>query len=87
MRPAGESAGRQFRRWTTIAISRATQRYAQSAAVLRLHPTEGYKAKVGAPALPSPMGVTGKAARITPRPATIPRDKYVLLATVASSIS
>ena len=34
-----------------------------------------------------PMGVASKAARITALPATIPRDKYVLLATVASSIS
>jgi hypothetical protein len=44
-------------------------------------------AKVGVPALPSPMGVTSKAASITARPATIPRDQYVLLATAASSIS
>jgi len=34
-----------------------------------------------------PMSVASKAARIAALPATIPRDKYVLLATVASSIS
>jgi hypothetical protein len=34
-----------------------------------------------------PMGDTGKTVRITARPATIPRDRNVLLATVASSIS
>jgi hypothetical protein len=44
-------------------------------------------AKVGVPALPCPMGVTSKAASITARPATLPRDKYVFLATAASSIS
>ena len=35
----------------------------------------------------TPTGDTGKTVRITARPATIPRDKNVLLATVASSIS
>jgi hypothetical protein len=35
----------------------------------------------------TPTGDTGKTVRITARPATIPRDMNVLLATLASSIS
>jgi hypothetical protein len=55
---------------------------------LRLTPDQlQAPARRGGRLITTPMGDTGKAVRITTRPATIARDENVLLATVASSIS